>query len=77
MLHTSEKLYIFSAKKLRLENYIFSFQSNNHYILFRISLNHCMLLFDKFKLFNLNLEAIQIGPATVHMYFKSFMGKQY
>ena len=34
-----------------------------------------MVLFNHVNLFKLDLEAYQIGPATVHLHFKSFMGK--
>merc|ERR1719228_1559742 len=40
----------------------------------RVCLTHTMKWFQSFDLFTLKIEAYQIGPATVHLYFKSFMG---
>ena len=40
----------------------------------RISLHHKKVLLDKLDLISLNVEALQIGPALVHLSFQSFAG---
>ena len=40
-----------------------------------ISLQHKKVLLDKLDLLSLNVDALQIGPALVHLNFKSFVGR--
>ena len=40
-----------------------------------VTLQHTKTLFGKLKIFTLNLDALQIGPALVHLNFNSLLGK--
>jgi len=41
----------------------------------RVQLTHAMQLLGRWKVLPLDVEAVQIGPATTHLYYNSIMGK--